>query len=125
MMTKKVAYPEMKVLEPFYYKDWDEEEIVSVIQDKLKWEKCTYSGSSWRTDCEIATFKNYLYKQTIGFSKLIELGHGKAGNIETGALLRRTVDEELGLDLLMDALDNRSNPFQFLQGRNCARAGPG
>jgi len=73
MMTRKVAYPEMRVLEPFYYKDWDEEEIVSVIQDKLKWEKCKYSGSSWRTDCEIATFKNYLYKQTIGFSKLDEL----------------------------------------------------
>jgi len=73
MMTKKVAYPEMRVLEPFYYIDWDEDEIVSVIHDKLNWEKCTYSGSSWRTDCEIATFKNYLYKQTIGFSKLHEL----------------------------------------------------
>ncbi len=73
IMTRKVAYPEMRVLEPFYYIDWNEEEIVSVIQNELNWEKCTYSGSSWRTDCEIATLKNYLYKQTLGFSKLEEL----------------------------------------------------
>ena len=73
LMTRKVAYPEFKVLEPFYYIEWDEDEITSVIQDKLEWEKCSYSGSTWRTDCEIATFKNFLYRETIGFSKLDEL----------------------------------------------------
>ncbi len=73
LMTRKIAYPEMRILEPFYYIQWDEDEIVSVIHDELGWRKCDYSGSSWRTDCEIATIKNYMYRETLGFSKLDEL----------------------------------------------------
>jgi len=72
-MMRKFYYPELRIVEPFYYIEWNEDEITSVIHNELNWRKCDYSGSTWRTDCEIATFKNHLYKETLGFSKTDEL----------------------------------------------------
>ena len=46
---------------------------MSVITDDLKWGNYAYSKSTWRSDCRIALFKNYLYGQTMGFTKNDEL----------------------------------------------------
>lgn len=92
LMTRKIAYGEYKVLAPFYYVEWDEAKIMSVIAEKLHWEKCSYSGSSWRADCEIATFKNYLYREMMGFSKQEEI---LSGMIRCGMTTREEAQERL------------------------------
>lgn len=133
LMTRKVAYPEFKVLEPFYYIEWNEDEITSVIQDKLEWEKCSYSGSTWRTDCEIATIKNYLYRETMGFSKLDEL---LSNMIRCGMTTREEARERLAResviseDFVRDFLEKLGLDYGELRasmrryGSRAAPAGP-
>jgi len=68
-----VQPPDLVQVEPFYYMQWDEKEIMSVISSELGWERCAHTENAWRADCTIAIFKNYLYNETVGFSKVEEL----------------------------------------------------
>ena len=93
LLTRKIAYPEYKTLEPFYYIEWNERDITNTIMGELGWRKPTYAGSSWRSDCEIATLKNYLYRRTLGFSKIDEL---LSNMIRTGMTTREVALERVG-----------------------------
>ena len=71
--VRHVQPPDLVQVEPFYYMQWDENEIMSVISSELGWERCAHTKNAWRADCTIAIFKNYLYNEIIGFSKVEEL----------------------------------------------------
>lgn len=72
-VIQRLIYPEMHHLRLFEYVDWDEDQILTVIQSELGWQNYRYSESSWRSDCKISLVKNHLYTETIGFSKNDEL----------------------------------------------------
>lgn len=67
--TRKIIYPNLKVIFLFDYIEWNEEKILSTINDKLKWRKYIHSESSWRSDCKVSLLKDYLFLETIGFTK--------------------------------------------------------
>lgn len=50
------------------YVHWKEEEVVSTIKNELGWEQDSKSKSTWRSDCDIALLKLYLYKKALGFN---------------------------------------------------------
>lgn len=60
----------------FEFIEWNEEKIMSVITNELRWEKPPHSRSSWRADCNIHLLRQYLYKETLGFTKNEELLSG-------------------------------------------------
>jgi len=66
---RKIIYPNLKIIFLFDYIEWNEEELLSTIKDKLKWEKYTHSESTWRSDCKVSLLKDYLFLETIGFTK--------------------------------------------------------
>ncbi len=72
-IMQKLIYPEMRHLRLFEFIGWDEQQITSVIQSELGWEKYAYSESSWRSDCTINLLKNHFYYETLGFTKNDEL----------------------------------------------------
>jgi hypothetical protein len=82
-------------VEPFYYMKWDEQEILSVIRRDLNWGSCAYTKNTWRTDCTIAILKNYLYQETVGFSKVEEL---LSNLIRLGMITREEAVERLKRD---------------------------
>jgi hypothetical protein len=75
----------------FKYLEWDEETIVTTIQDKLGWRKTGYAQSTWRADCKISEFKDYLYYRMLGFTKNDELLSSmvRAGDISREQALTR------------------------------------
>jgi hypothetical protein len=52
----------------FRYVPWNEQVIMDVIQNELKWKKPAHQSASFRSDCTIATLKSQLYLRTLGFS---------------------------------------------------------
>jgi hypothetical protein len=87
----------------FRFIEWDEETIVSTIEQELGWKKAAYTSTTWRSDCTVNELKNYLYKRTLGFTKNDEL--------ISGMIRRNLLDRETALQRL--AQDNLSSP-QFL-----------
>jgi hypothetical protein len=47
---------------------WEEQELISRIENGLNWRKHPSTESSWRGDCDIALLKLYLYKKLLGFN---------------------------------------------------------
>lgn len=105
---------ELEVVSLFEFIPWSEDEVVSTIQDELKWEKPAYRKTSWRADCKIHFLKDYLYGETLGFTKNDELLSGmiREGMIDRKDALERLEDDnylsrqflteflsELGLEL--------------------------
>jgi hypothetical protein len=72
-VVKGIEPSDFTQVNPFYYIKWDEDEIMRVISGELGWERCPHTENAWRADCTIAIFKNYLYNETVGFSKVEEL----------------------------------------------------
>ena len=69
----KGGKPNYVSLQLFDYIEWDEELILSTIQQKLKWRVPEKMSSSWRSDCKINVIRQYLYQQLLGFTKNDEL----------------------------------------------------
>jgi tRNA(Ile)-lysidine synthase TilS/MesJ len=67
---------DLLMLQLFKYIVWDEEQVLTVIQDELGWKNPSFSKSSWRSDCEINFLRNYLFQETLGFTKNDELLSG-------------------------------------------------
>lgn len=91
----------------FEYIRWDEDEIKSVIQGKLGWKKPKDWQSSWRADCKIHLLKEYLYRETIGFTKNNELLSGMIREdmiTREGALVRLEHDNKISSQFLADFL---------------------
>jgi tRNA(Ile)-lysidine synthase TilS/MesJ len=79
----------------FRYIEWDEQKIASTIERELKWKKPAYSNSSWRADCKLNELKNYMYMETLGFTKHDEL---LSGMIRRGLLTRESALQRLIAD---------------------------
>lgn len=81
----------------FKYIRWNEENILSLIQNELKWKTPGCSRSSWRSDCKIHLLKQYLYRETLGFTKNDELLSGmiREGMITREEALRRLESENM------------------------------
>jgi len=67
-VLKKIMYPNQKRILLFDYVRWDEGHMLSVL-NKLGWKRSTYSESPWRFDCKLSFLKNYLLKETLGFTE--------------------------------------------------------
>ena len=66
---KAIQRQELMYLAPFYfYKKWEEKEVISKIENELNWKKHPDTESTWRGDCDIDLLKLYLYKKTLGFN---------------------------------------------------------
>jgi hypothetical protein len=94
-VVKGIQPPDLVQVEPFYYMKWDEDEIMSVITGELGWERCPHTENAWRADCTIAIFKNYLYNETVGFSKVEEL---LSNLVRYDMISREEAVERLGRD---------------------------
>jgi tRNA(Ile)-lysidine synthase TilS/MesJ len=94
-VVRGIKPPDLVQVEPFYYMQWDEDEIMSVITNELGWERCPHTENAWRADCTIAIFKNYLYNETVGFSKVEEL---LSNLIRYDMISREDAIERLGRD---------------------------
>jgi predicted PP-loop superfamily ATPase len=79
LKMKHKQYPEKKVF-PYKYIGWNEQTIVSVITSELGWQKSPHSEGTWRSDCKLALFKNYLYQKIVGFNKHDDLFSGMIRN---------------------------------------------
>lgn len=53
----------------FEYVPWDEETVLSTITRELGWTRPVDGAGAWRSDCKIALLKQYLLKQTAGFTE--------------------------------------------------------
>jgi len=80
-------------IEPFYsYIGWKENEVISTIENELKWKKNPNTDSTWRGDCDIALLKLYLYKKTLGFN---DIDDGLSSLIRDGQINREEALERL------------------------------
>jgi hypothetical protein len=81
----------------FKFIGWDEQTIVSTIEEKLQWKKAQYSNSTWRSDCKINELKNYLYLGSLGFTKHDELLSGmvRRGMMDRSTALRRLAEDNV------------------------------
>ena len=86
---------DLEVLGLFEFITWDEDKVVSTIQDKFTWKKPTYRKTSWRADCKIHFLKDYLYGGTLGFTKNDEL---LSGMIREGMITIKDALERLEND---------------------------
>ena len=69
----------------FNYIEWNEDEVLRTVQQECGWRKPDWSPTTWRSDCEYL-LKQYLYKQTLGFTKNDDLLSGlvRDGQISRG-----------------------------------------
>ena len=91
----------------FNYIEWDEQKILSTIQEQLKWRVPEKMSSSWRSDCKINVIRQYLYQELLGFTKndelLSQLSRGGAITRED-ALARLEVENITNEELLREIL---------------------
>lgn len=66
----------VKTMGIFEFIPWNENEICSTIKNKLNWQQPEHIQTSWRSDCKIHFLKQYLYRETLGFTKNDELLSG-------------------------------------------------
>jgi hypothetical protein len=101
----------------FKFMRWDEGAILSLIQDELKWRRPSESSSSWRSDCEISILKDFLHRETLGFTKHDEL---LSGMIREGmttrevALQRLERDNTISQPFLVELLEKLGLSFHDL-----------
>ena len=98
---------DLEVLGLFEFIPWNEDEVVSTVQNELKWGKPDYRKTSWRADCKIHFLKDYLYGKTLAFTKNDELLSGmiREGMItREGALKRLENDDYLSKQFLTEFL---------------------
>jgi hypothetical protein len=76
---------DLQVVGLFEFVRWNEDEVVSTVRDELKWKTLDYRKTSWRADCKIHFLKDYLYANTLGFTKNAEL---LSGMIREGMITR-------------------------------------
>ncbi len=87
-----MKYPkDLSVVGLFEYLDWNEDQIVSTIVQRLAWMKPACWNTTWRADCKIHWLKEFLYRETLGFTKNDEVLSGmvRAGMITRSEALER------------------------------------
>jgi hypothetical protein len=93
----------LRLVPLFRFVEWDESKILSLIQSELEWRTPAQSGTSWRSDCKIHLLRQYLYKETLGFTK-------------NDALMSRMIRENMVTreEALRRLEDDNKIPEQFL-----------
>jgi hypothetical protein len=107
----------LSMIAMFRFIRWNEEVILSLIQNELKWKSPSYSGSTWRSDCEISILKDFLYRETLGFTKHDELLSGMIREEMTTreeALRRLERDNTISQQFLSGLLDRLGLSFYDL-----------
>ena len=84
-------YKGLNVIGLFEYIGWNESEIDMTIKEELGWERPKEWPINWRADCKIHWLKEFLYRETLGFTKNDELLSGmvRAGMIDREEAMRR------------------------------------
>lgn len=67
--VQRFFYPDQEILYFYDYIEWDEGEILSTIKGELNWAIPADVTSSWRYDCKLDYLKNYLLRESIGFTE--------------------------------------------------------
>ena len=114
---KNNQYPRIKVF-PHKYIGWNEQEMLNVITSQLDWQKSEYSEGSWRSDCKLALFKNYLYDKTVGFNKHDDLFSGMIRNgliSREDALLRLKKEKDVKEEFVVNLFDELELDYNKLK----------
>ena len=61
----KMRYPKIKMIEYFFFSDWNEKEIQRALEE-MGWKLPPGCNSYWKSDCTLAEIKNYMFKETLG-----------------------------------------------------------
>jgi hypothetical protein len=112
-------FKNFKYIRIFSYIEWNEGMILSAIKNELAWEKPADSKASWRSDCKIHLLRQYLYRETLGFTKNDELiSNMVRENMITReeALKRLENDNTIPQEFLAEFLDELGLDFADLNG---------
>jgi hypothetical protein len=66
---QKRLYPEQTILNLYQYIEWNEDIILRTLKTELGWQLDPRSASTWRFDCRLSYLKNYLYRESLGFTE--------------------------------------------------------
>ena len=83
----------------FSYIQWDRRRIITTIEDELGWQRPEGRTSSWRFDCQLIDFINYLWFKTYGYPKSF-FGHVqmiRSGNMDRKEALDQLLEKNWGL----------------------------
>lgn len=108
---------ELRYLYLFKFIPWDEQTILDTIGNQLNWRKPHHSPTTWRADCNIHLLKQYVYRETLGFTKNDELLSGMVRMNLLGrqdALQRLEKDNDVPLDFIAALLAEYGIDFSDL-----------
>lgn len=101
----------------FHFIPWDERIILNTIEKQLNWRKPNHSPTTWRSDCDIHLLKQYVYRETLGFTKNDELLSSMVRRNMLGrqeALRRLENDNDVPLDFIAALLTKHDINFSEL-----------
>jgi glutamine---fructose-6-phosphate transaminase (isomerizing) len=77
------------------YRQWDEQELESVLLDTYGWETAADTTSTWRIGDGTAPFYNYIYLRAAGFSEndTLRSNQVRAGHLSREEAVRRATEE--------------------------------
>ena len=107
LSTRKPLIPGIdsgKVFSLFDYIEWDRNLIRDTIEKELGWKKPEGSATSWRYDCKITPFVDYLCKRGTGVEKKVDgfstmIRYGKMTREEALEQIRNSDDGEMTPEL--------------------------
>ena len=76
----------------FFYLPWNENEVMSRIQNELGWQSPKEKGNTWRFDCRVSHLRDLMYQKTIGMTERQEL---YARLIREGLVSKETIQDRL------------------------------
>lgn len=90
-----LLYPDQTILNLYRYVEWNEDKILSIIKNELNWRLDPDSVWSWRFDCKMSFLKNYLYRESVGFT---EKDDGLSTMIREGMITREEAMKRLEVE---------------------------
>ena len=81
-----------KILSIYNYIKWDRLKIVNAIEKELGWRKPENRVSSWRFDCRLIPFVNYLWVKACGYPKAF---FGYVQMVRSGTMTKKEALEQL------------------------------
>jgi hypothetical protein len=79
----------------FDFRQWDEQEVESVLLDTYGWEMAADTDTTWRIGDGTAPFYNHIYLKVAGFTENDALRSNlvRAGKMNRDEAMRRTAEE--------------------------------
>lgn len=105
-------------LDLFHFLPWKEDTVISRIENELGWEYPHAYHSTWRFDCKIGHFKDYMYMKTLGmtekddfYAKMVREGL----MTRSAALARLEKENQLHIDTIAEIIEQLGlSPKYFL-----------